>query len=101
MSLRVTVAVALPDRQEVVAVELADGATVADALAAARLDERFPGLAVGSMPVGLWSRRCDPATPVRDGDRVELYRPLQADPKAMRRARARLRTSSSRSRSGR
>lgn len=101
MSLRVSVALAVPGCQEVVELELADGATVGDAIAAAALAQRFPGLELGALDVGVWSRPCDRSTPLRDGDRVELYRPLRADAKAQRRARARLRTSLPRSRSGR
>ena len=101
MSLKVCVALALPAVQEVVELELPDGATVADAIAAAALAQRFPGLDLGALDVGVWSRPCDRSTILRDGDRVELYRALQADAKAQRRARARLRTSSPRSRSGR
>jgi len=103
MSLRVSVAFALPDRQEVVELELAEGSTVADALKAARIGERLPGYAADRFAVGVWSRRRDPGTKLRDGDRVEVYRPLQADPKDARRARAgtAARTSSTRSRSGR
>ena len=97
--LRVRVAMALAHRQEVVDLELAPGSTVADAIAAARLHERFPEIDPGKLRVGIWSREVSPATQLRDGDRVEIYRDLQADPKAMRRARARLRTST-RSRSG-
>ncbi len=97
--IRVTIAVALPRRQEVIALELADGSTVADALAAARLGERFPGIDVAKLKTGIWSREAGLATRLREGDRVELYRALTADPKAQRRARARLRTST-RSRSG-
>ena len=85
MSLRVSVAAALPGRQEVIEVELPDGSTVADAIAAARIAERFPELA--SAPAGIWSRKRPRETRLRDGDRVELYRPLVADPKQMRRAR--------------
>ena len=88
MSLRVSVVFALPERQEVVDLELAEGATVADALAAARVAERMPGYAEGGFAVGIWSRRRHPETKLRDGDRVEVYRPLQADPKDTRRARA-------------
>ena len=101
MSVRVTVAIALAERQEVVALVLAEGATVADALAAARVAERLPGWTSRDGAVGVWSRSCDPSRVLRDGDRVEVYRPLQADPKQSRRARARLTTSSTRSRSGR
>jgi putative ubiquitin-RnfH superfamily antitoxin RatB of RatAB toxin-antitoxin module len=100
MKLRVCVAVALADRQEVVALELDEGATVADALEAARLRERFPGIDVEAAEVGVWSRPCARDARLRDGDRVEVYRGLKADAKAQRRARARLKTASPRSRSG-
>jgi putative ubiquitin-RnfH superfamily antitoxin RatB of RatAB toxin-antitoxin module len=91
--IRVSVAVALADRQEVIEVELGEGATVQDAIAAARLPERFPQIDAAKLKAGVWSRVARPATMLRDGDRVELYRELAADPKEARRARARLRTS--------
>ncbi len=98
--MKVSVAVALPGRQEVIELELDPGATLADAIAAARLAERFPGVDFAAMRTGIWSRAAKPAAALRDGDRVELYRPLNADPKDMRRRRAAVRPSS-RSRSGR
>ena len=101
MSLRVTVALALARRQEVVEVELAEGATIGDAIAASGLEARFPGMEIAALSTGIWSRARPVDTRLRDGDRVELYRPLEADAKAQRRARAGLRASSTRSRSGR
>jgi hypothetical protein len=97
--MRVSVAVALGKRQEVIEVELPRGATIAEAIAAARIAERFPELRVDALQAGVWSRVADRATRLRAGDRVELYRPLKADPKSLRRTRARLRPSP-RSRSG-
>lgn len=97
--MRVTVAFALPGRQEVVALELSAGATVADALDAAGLAARHPGEDVAALDVGIWGSRVAREAPLREGDRVEVYRPLKADPKEMRRRRARPRTST-RSRSG-
>jgi putative ubiquitin-RnfH superfamily antitoxin RatB of RatAB toxin-antitoxin module len=41
------------------------------------------------MPVGIWGKRVSPDTTVRAGDRVELYRPLEVDPREARRQRAR------------
>jgi uncharacterized protein len=99
--MRVSVAVALPGRQEVLELQLPEGATVADAIAAARLGERFPALDVSTLAFGIWSRPCAGGTPLREGDRVEVYRPLVADAKAERRRRARLNPSSTRSRSER
>lgn len=97
--MRVSVAVALPGRQEVIDLELPPGATVADAIAAARIAERFPGLDLSAMRLGIWSREAEARTRLRDADRVELYRALKADPKQQRRNRARARRAS-RSRSG-
>ena len=95
--MRVSIAVALPGSQEVIALELPEGSDVAAALAAAGIAARFPDLE--RCEVGIWSRICARDTPLREGDRVEIYRPLAADAKAMRRQRARLKPST-RSRSG-
>lgn len=84
--MRVLVAIALPEGQEVVALELAPGATIAQALERADVAGRYPALAVAD--TGLWGRRRPPGTVLREGDRVEVYRPLKADAKALRRARA-------------
>lgn len=100
MSLRVSVAIALADRQELFELVLAEGSRVADALAAPEVRARLEALGIAPAAVGVWSRRCAPHTPLRDGDRVEVYRPIVADAKEMRRSRARLRPST-RSRSGR
>jgi putative ubiquitin-RnfH superfamily antitoxin RatB of RatAB toxin-antitoxin module len=89
MTVRVSVVAALKDRQEVIELELPDESRVSDALAASRVFERFPELR-GAVP-GIWSRRCTEEYLLREGDRIELYRPLEADPKQMRRSRARRR----------
>jgi len=88
MTMRVSVAVAWRDRQVVVELDLRDGSTVADAVAAARLHPELAREDLSGMQAGIWSRPCGVDRVLRDGDRVELYRPLIADPKAMRRARA-------------
>jgi putative ubiquitin-RnfH superfamily antitoxin RatB of RatAB toxin-antitoxin module len=64
---------------------LPPGATLADALAASGVNERHPEAA--SLPAGVWGRVQPADTPLRDGDRVEVYRPLQVDPKEARRLR--------------
>jgi putative ubiquitin-RnfH superfamily antitoxin RatB of RatAB toxin-antitoxin module len=97
--MRVSVAVALPGRQEVIEVEVPARATVSDAIAAAALEARFPGVDFSAMRTGIWSRPAAAHVRIREGDRIELYRPLKADPKDMRRSRAKARTSS-RSRNG-
>ena len=87
--MKVAVALALERDQAVVELELAEGATVAEAVAAAGLASRFPGIELGALTPGIWSRACAWDARLREGDRVELYRPLQADAKGLRRARAR------------
>ena len=86
--MKVTVVLALAERQCIERVELPDGATVRDAIVAAGLPSRFPSLDVASLRTGIWNKACAPETALREGDRVELYRDIRADAKAMRRARA-------------
>lgn len=97
--MRVTLAFALADAQEVFELQLAEGATVADAIEAAPLRSRFPGIDFSALDAGVWGTRVARETSLREGDRVELYRALPADPKEMRRRRAKPRTSP-RSRNG-
>lgn len=96
--MRVLVAFALPERQEVVELEMPEASTVQDAIRAAGAAGGFAA-PDASLKAGIWSREVGLATRLRDGDRVELYRGLKADPKQARRARAKLKPST-RSRSG-
>ncbi|HUI99508.1 MAG TPA: RnfH family protein [Usitatibacter sp.] len=100
MSIRVSVAIALAARQEVIEIVLPDASRISDALAAPEVRERLRGLDADALDVGIWSRRSPRDAVLREGDRVEIYRPLAADPKDMRRERARLKPST-RSRSAR
>ncbi len=80
MALKVEVVHARRDGAEIVEIRLPDGATVGDALAATG----FKG-----NPVGIFGKRVAMDTRLADGDRVEIYRPLELDPKEARRRRAR------------
>ena len=71
------------------ALELAAGATVLDALQASGIGAEFPGLQLNAQIVGVWGRKAQPDDPVSDGDRIEVYRALQVDPKVARRERFR------------
>jgi putative ubiquitin-RnfH superfamily antitoxin RatB of RatAB toxin-antitoxin module len=86
--LRVEVVYALADRCWRVAVALPPGARVADALAAADLPSKVPGLVVDASMLAIYGNTATPASLLHDGDRVELLRPLVADPKQARRERA-------------
>ena len=84
-----TVAFATPNRQWLWQLELRDDATVADALAAARTQAN-EGNVPWDADVGIFGELCDRNAVPRDGDRIELYRPLTSDPKESRRERARV-----------
>lgn len=87
-AIRVEVVVAWPELQVVVPLMLTAGATVNDAVERSGLRERFPGLSIRPDRLGVFARSCGPDTPLRDGDRVEIYRPLTMDPKKARRLAA-------------
>ncbi len=74
-------------RQFLHAGELDDGASVADALEACGIAVAT-GIDLDALDVGIWSKPVARTQRLRDGDRVEVYRPLQVDPKEARRARA-------------
>lgn len=86
--IKVEVVYALPARQFVEHLELADNATVADALAAVAHTAPFNGLDLAAVPVGIYGEQTTRDTRLRSGDRVEIYRPLIMDPKEARRRRA-------------
>ena len=87
-SISVTVVYALPACATEIKVSLPAGATVGDALACSGIDSRHPEADLARSPVGIFGKHVDRQTRVADGDRIELYRPLIADPKASRRRRA-------------
>ena len=86
-TIRVEVACALPGRQFLRALDLPAGSTVGEAIAAAGVTAAL-GEPVLALEAGIWSRPVPRNTPLRDGDRVELYRPLTVDPKEAPRPRA-------------
>jgi uncharacterized protein len=88
-TLRIEIAYAEPQRAIVKAFRLAPGSCVADALQLAALDPDFSALDLATSALGIFGRPTRADQPLRDGDRIEIYRPLTADPKAARRARAR------------
>lgn len=86
--LRIEVVYALRSEQVLVALEMEEGATVREAVERSGLPERFPGLEIAPGRVGVFGRVVPLDFRLRDGDRVEIYRPLLADPKQVRRERA-------------
>ncbi|MEW5836374.1 MAG: RnfH family protein [Pseudomonadota bacterium] len=89
--IRVSAVFALPGIAWTTVLDLPAGATVADAMVALlRADARPEGLAdaIRTKRIGLFGRRVDEDFVLSDGDRLELYRPLTADPRDARRRRA-------------
>ena len=88
---RIRVAVACTPRAGMaveVDVEVAAESSALDAIRASGLLERFSEIDISTQSIGIWGRRCALDASVREGDRIEIYRPLAADPKEARRRRA-------------
>lgn len=86
--IRVEVVYALPERQYLRTVKLEEGSTVEQAIVASGLLELRKDIDLKSNKVGVYSRPVKLADTISDGDRIEIYRPLIADPKELRRLRA-------------
>ena len=86
----IEVAVALPQRQWLIPLQVTQGTTVAEALARLDLAQYCPGFELDLSRIGIFGKRCSPQHALQAGDRIELYRPLHADPKTIRRELAKL-----------
>lgn len=87
-TIHVEVVYALSSRQEVVRLELQSGATIKEAIEASGLTGKYPEIDLARNKVGVFAKLSKLETPLRDRDRVEIYRPLIADPKEVRKQRA-------------
>ncbi|MGL6224428.1 MAG: RnfH family protein [Steroidobacteraceae bacterium] len=85
----VEVVYALPDRQRLVTVLMpAGGLTAQAAVEQSGLLDEYPELRDRPLVLGVYGTVCTGDRPLRDSDRVEIYRPLRVDPRAQRRERA-------------
>jgi putative ubiquitin-RnfH superfamily antitoxin RatB of RatAB toxin-antitoxin module len=84
----VEVAYALSDRQIVLALDVVADATVAEVITQSGILEQFPGIDLGENKVGVFGKLGKLTDTLHAGDRVEIYRPLIADPKKVRKQRA-------------
>ena len=87
-TIHVEVVYALQGRQEVVGVDLAAGSTVRQAIEASGLLPKYPEIDLGKNKLGVYAKLTKADAVLRDRDRVEIYRPLIADPKEVRKQRA-------------
>jgi uncharacterized protein len=88
--IKVEVAYALPDRQTVVALPVAQGSTVSEIISRSGILERHPAIDLAVNAVGIFGRRVALTDCAGDGDRIEIYRPLIADAKQARLRRVQL-----------
>ena len=84
----VEVVYALKDRQDLVSLRLPAGATVLEAVERSGLPGKYPEIDPAKNKLGVFAKLVKPDTVLRDRDRVEIYRPLIADPKEVRKQRA-------------
>ncbi len=86
--LSIEIVYATPECQRLIALSVAPGATVAGTIEASGILREFPEIDLAVNRVGIFGQLARLDELVQDGDRVEIYRPLQADPKEARRERA-------------
>jgi len=87
-SINVEVAYALPEKQVIRAVNVDAGTTIGAAIVQSGIMMDYPDLELEDAKVGIFGKAAVMTTVLSDGDRVEIYRPLIADPKEVRRKRA-------------
>jgi len=84
----VEVVYALPDQQSLLSVSVQQGSTALDAVRASGITKLYPEIDIDALKIGIFSKICSNEQILKAGDRVEIYRPLLADPKEIRRRRA-------------
>lgn len=84
----VEVAYAKPEKQMILTLKVAPGTTAEQAIIASGILQKFPEIDLAANKVGIFGKMVKPDTELREKDRVEIYRPLIADPKEVRRQRA-------------
>ncbi len=86
--INVEVAYALPDKQKLIDFQVAKGTNALEAVKLSGITQFFPEIASSELLLGIFSQHVEPDQVLQEGDRVEIYRPLLADPKEVRKRRA-------------
>ncbi len=84
----VEVAYALPGKQTILKVDVPEGTTALQAAQLSGITRQFEEIDLDNAKLGIFAKVVSPGQVLNEGDRVEIYRPLQADPKEVRKARA-------------
>ena len=87
-SITVEVVYPLPQKQEIFTVRLPAGSTLREAIEVSGVMKKYPEIDLAKSKLGVYAKLMKTDVPLRDRDRVEIYRPLIADPKAVRKQRA-------------
>jgi putative ubiquitin-RnfH superfamily antitoxin RatB of RatAB toxin-antitoxin module len=87
-TIKVEVAYALPHKQAIVPLAVAPGTTALEAARQSGISAIFEGLDLEHARLGIFGTVVAPGQVLQEGDRIEIYRPLLADPKEVRKARA-------------
>jgi putative ubiquitin-RnfH superfamily antitoxin RatB of RatAB toxin-antitoxin module len=88
--LRVEVAYATPERQEITTLLVEEGCNIQQAVESSGILQRFPEIDLAHQRVGIFSKKRELTDLLADGDRIEIYRPLTIDPKEARRTKAKM-----------
>jgi hypothetical protein len=86
--INIEVVYALPHEQTLLKVQAPQGATVAEAVRLSGMLEKYPEIDITRNKLGIFGKLSKPDAELREQDRIEIYRPLIADPKEVRRQRA-------------
>jgi len=86
--INVELAYAPADEVELISLSVQEGVTIREAVEQSGICSRYPGIDLGAGRVGIYGKLCSVDQVLAEGDRIEIYRPLLADPKEARRKRA-------------
>ena len=87
-SINVEVAYALPDEQSILVLQVPEGTSVIEAARQSGITGKYEGIDLDNAKFGIFGKVVAPTQVLHEGERVEIYRPLIADPKEVRKARA-------------
>lgn len=87
-SILIEIAYATPERQIIIEQEVPDGTSPREAVELSSIDSYFPEIDKKKCDIGIFSKAIRPGQVLENGDRIEIYRPLLADPKEVRKRRA-------------
>lgn len=87
-NIQIEVVYGTPEQQLILVIDVPAETCVEDAIKASDIIQHFPEIDLSINKVGVWNRTCKLTDTLKNGDRIEVYRPLIADPKEVRRQRA-------------